>query len=151
MVPVDDVEKDRRGLRRGDYGSDRGKMKHLAETINEDENPSAALSISRQPEDKVHAHGGPRIRCNWERSKRGLLRLRRLDALARFTGAYPLPHPLEHVRPVEVSRKRRESLLASEVAAAGSVMELVNQPSTMRDGSARSTLYVNRPPSSWYR
>ncbi|KAE8894940.1 hypothetical protein PF003_g21047 [Phytophthora fragariae] len=57
MVPVYDVEKDRRGLRRGDCDSDRGKRKHLAETINEDENPGAVLSISMQPEDKVHTQG----------------------------------------------------------------------------------------------
>ncbi|GMF28221.1 unnamed protein product [Phytophthora fragariaefolia] len=101
------------------------KMDHLAETIDEDENPGVAFGVTWKVEDEVHADGSPRARGDGQWAKRSLLGRGRLDTLTDNAGTDPLPYPLVHARPEKVTRKCCERLLAPEMTAGGCVVILM--------------------------
>lgn len=79
----------------------------------------------RRSEYEVHAHGSLGVRGDRERLRRGLRRLRRLDALARLARTNPLAYPLVHVEPVKAARVSKMRLLTVKVTAMRGIVVLV--------------------------
>ncbi|ETI29930.1 hypothetical protein F443_22951, partial [Phytophthora nicotianae P1569] len=60
-MPEYTVEEQRRSLFNGNLGGDCGKMNHLAETIDEDQDTRASLLVKWDAKNEVHANGSPRL------------------------------------------------------------------------------------------
>ncbi|GMF29156.1 unnamed protein product [Phytophthora lilii] len=135
VMPEFTVEEQGCSLFSGNLGGDCGKMNHLAETIDEDQDTRAPLVVRRGAKNEVDANGSPRLCGDGQWTQWSLSRTRRFDTLTHFTRAYPRTKPFVHLRPVEVTRQSSERLFTTKMTANGGIVVFVQDAGTKVVGS----------------